>query len=155
MNREYLFDRLNRDEVRGRVIRDAASLEDDLGLALMFYFTTNQRHRSFEELLLPRLGLNDRLSILEKLPYRRRYKSLNAFKLIRQLQRIRNILAHSRRVSDYPKEIKIEDWAYLFENWPKDYNDAVRNATRYLGRLINSKEFIDHFSPNWRQHKNQ
>ena len=152
MKRDELLLLLNKDEVRGRVIKDAASLEDALGMALMFYFTTNQRHESFEELVLPRLGLNDKLSILEKLPYRRRYKSLGAFKLIRQLQRIRNILAHRSYVSDHRKVLNIEDWAYLFEDWPRTYDTTVKNARRYLGRLINSNEFLDHFAPNRRSY---
>lgn len=141
---------LNENDVRGTVIRDAAALEDALGLALTFYFTTNQRYQSFEELVLPRLGLNDKLTILEKLPYRKQYKSLEAFKLIRHLQRVRNILAHRSHISDYPKEIKSEEWAYLFVDWPVTYSRVVGNAHRYLSRLINSNEFLDHFAPNRR-----
>ncbi len=148
MKRDDLMQLLNKDDVRGRIIKDAASLEDTLGLALTFYFTTNQRYELFEELVLSRLGLNDKISILEKLPYKKQYKSLAALKLVRQLQRIRNILAHRAHVSDYRKKINSEDWAYLFEDWPGNYERAVRNAQRHFGRLINSNEFLDHFAPN-------
>jgi hypothetical protein len=137
IRRDELFEILNQDEVRGRVVRDAAALEDSLSLALTFYFTTNQRYESFEEPLLPRLSLNDKVGILERLPYRRQYKSLGAFKLIRQLQRVRNILAHRSYVSDYPKELKADDWCYLFENWPSTYDRVVGTAHRYLSRLLN------------------
>jgi len=150
MSRKELMKLLNQDEVRGRVVRDAAALEDTLSLALTFYFTTNRRYEAFEELLLPRLSLNDKVGILERLPYRKQYKSLAAFKLIRQLQRVRNILAHRSYVSDYPKELKADDWAYLFENRPSTYDQVVGTAHRYLGRLINSNEFLDHFAPNRR-----
>ena len=151
-DRKKLLDLLNEDDVRGAVIRDAADLEDTLGLALTFYFTTNQRYQSFEELVLPRLGLNDKLTILEKLPYRKQYKSLGAFNLIRHLQRVRNILAHRSHISDYPKEINTDEWAYLFVDWPVTYGRVVGNAHRYLSRLINSNEFVDHFAPNRRKY---
>lgn len=155
ISRKNLLELLNQNEVRGMVIRDAASLEDSLGMALMFYFTTNVRHRQFEELVLPRLGLNDKVSILEKLPYRKQYKSLEAFKLVRHLQRVRNVVAHRSYISDYPKELNAQEWAYLFEDWPATYNRVVGNAHRYLGRLINSNEFLDHFAPHRRKYRAQ
>jgi len=40
ISRKELLDLLNRDDVRGKVVRDAADLEDSLGIALTFYFST-------------------------------------------------------------------------------------------------------------------
>lgn len=62
------------------------------------------------------------------------------------------MLAHRSRLSDYPKEIKTEEWAYLFTDWPVTYRRTVRNAHRYLGRLINSNEVLDHIAPNRRSY---
>lgn len=148
MKKEELFELLNKDEIRGKIIRDAANLEDTMGLALTFYFTTNKRYLEFEELILNRLGFEAKVSILEKLPYKKRYKSLEYLPIIRHIQRVRNIVAHDWHVSDYPRKLKSESWAYLFEQWPISYETAVKKADTALGRIINTNEFVGHFAPN-------
>ena len=148
MNKEELFELLNKDEVRGKIIRDAARLEDTMGLAITFYFTTNKRYLEFEELVLNRLGFEAKISILEKIPYKKRYKSLDHLAVVRHVQRVRNIVAHDWHVSDFPKKLKSEGWAYLFKQWPESYDAAVKKADNALGRIINTNEFLDHFAPN-------
>lgn len=143
-----LYDLLNKDEVRGKIIRDAARLEDTMGLAITFYFTTNKRYSVFEELVLNRLGFEAKVSILEKIPYKKKYKSLDHLSVIRHLQRVRNIVAHDWHVSDYPKKMKSESWSYLFEDWPVSYEKAVKKADSALGRILNTNELLDHFALN-------
>jgi len=147
MTKDELFTLLMKDEVRGKIIRDAASLEDTMGLAIIFYFTTSKRFEVFEELLLNRLGFEAKISILERIPYKRKYKSLEHLNILRHLQRVRNIVAHNWHISDYPKKMKTESWSYLFENWPTTYQEEVRKVNKALGRIIDTKEFSNHFSP--------
>ncbi len=148
MERAELFDLLNKDEVRGKILKDAASLEFSMNIALTFYFTTNKRHTEFEDILLEKLSFEAKISILEKLPYKRKYKSLEHLPVIRHVQRVRNRLAHDWRISDYPKRLKSESWEYLFENWPESYDNSVKQVNNALSRIIQTNEFLDHFAPN-------
>lgn len=141
---------LDRDDVRGRILRDAATIEDEMGIAIEFYFTTNKRYEPFEELILPRLGFNDRISVLERLPYRKKYLSLTSLVTIRQLQQVRNLVAHMPWIHANDSKLKNASWLGLFSDYPRSYNTAIKKASHGLGRLINSNEFIDHFAPNRR-----
>jgi|GEM_PF-3223138 hypothetical protein len=148
MDVKKLADLLNRDEVRGRILRDFAHIDVEMDMALMFYFTTNKRYESFGELVLPRLGPNDKITILERLPYRKKYTSLRAIPLIRKIQQARNYLAHQTYVMDRDNKLQKANWTDLFKDYPASYEKAVQTARAGLGRLINTNEFLDHFAPN-------
>lgn len=142
---------LDRDDVRGRILRDTALIEDEMGIAIEFYFTTNERYKPFEELILPRLGFNDRISVLERIPYRKKYLSLKSLVTIRQLQQVRNLVAHMSWIHENDRKLQNGSWLHLFSDYPKSYESAVKKASIGLGRLIGSNEFIDHYAPNRRK----
>lgn len=146
MNLEKLADYLNLPEVRGELMKDLAFIEWDMDMLLMFYFSTNQRHDPFYELVIPRLGFNDKLSIIESIPFKKRYKSLESLKLIRQLQQARNLAAHGRHLTANDKKIKNANWGKLFENYPNNYKKSVQKIRASISKLINTKEVIDHFA---------
>src|SRR3954469_18257112 len=118
MDRAKVLKVLNRDDVRGRIVRDAAVLDDEMGLAIAFYFTTNERIDTFMDLVVGRLGFNDKLSILERLPYRKKYLALRSLTHIRQLQQARNRLAHDQYLHDRDEKLASASWLKLFEDYP-------------------------------------
>jgi len=145
MEHSALAKLLNRDDVRGRIIRDAAVIDLEMGVAICIYFTTNQRFDSFHELMVDKLGFNQKLEILEKIPYQKRYLSLKSLSHIRHLQQIRNYLAHRHCVHQDDRKFVSAAWKQLFSDYPKSYDAAVHAARRSIGRLINTNEFMDHF----------
>ena len=76
---------LNRDDVCGRLIRDFVSLEAKIDVALIFYFTTTAHHQPFQDLVVESVGVNDKIRILEKLPYKKQYRCLRALPLVRKI----------------------------------------------------------------------
>ena len=147
MRSSELADLLNRDDVRGRIIKDAAVIESEMGIVIAFYFTTNKRFGPFYELVIDRLGFNDKIAILEKIPYSKRYLSLKSLSNIRQLQQVRNYVAHKHYIHHSDKKIGSASWKPLFANYPKSYDSAVQAARRGITRLIRTNEFLDHFAP--------
>ena len=100
MDRSRVLETLNRDDVRGRILKDAAIIDGEMSVAIAFYFTTNQRLDPFLELVVDRLGFNDKIAILERIPYRKKYLALKSLAHIRQLQQARNRIAHDRYLHD-------------------------------------------------------
>ena len=150
MDSSALAKLLNRDDVRGRIIRDTSILDVEMGIAICFYFTTDQRWRAFHELIVDRLGFNDKIAILEKIPYRKKYLSLKSLTHVRHLQQVRNYVAHEHYVHQSDKKFVSAAWKPLFSNYPKSYDSAVHSARRGIGRIIGTNEFLDHFAPHRR-----
>lgn len=138
---------LNRDDVRGRIIKDAAVIESEMGIVIAFYFTTNKRFGPFYDLIIDRLGFNDKIAILEKIPYSKRYISLKSLTHVRHLQQARNYVAHNYYIQHTDKKVASAPWKPLFSNYPKSYDSAVQAARRGIGRLTRTNEFLDHFAP--------
>ncbi|WP_148042186.1 hypothetical protein [Zhongshania marina] len=145
MTPEELAKLLNQPEVRGQLMKDLAFIEMEMDMLLMFYFTTNRRYEPFLDLVVSRLGFNDKVSIIENLPFKKNYKSANKLKIIRQLQQVRNLAAHSTYLTERDKKIQNSNWRHLFKDYPKNYNKAVQDVRASIGRLINTKEVLDHF----------
>jgi hypothetical protein len=132
MDRAKVLKVLNRDDVRGRIVRDAAVLDDQMGLAITFYFTTNQRMDGFMDLVVGRLGFNDKLSILERLPYRKKYLALKSLTHIRQLQQARNRLAHDHYLHDRDEKLVSASWLKLFDDYPNSRPIGTRTTNSRL-----------------------
>jgi hypothetical protein len=152
MNTGQLANLLNRDEVRGRVLRDFAHIDVEMDTVITFYFTTNRRYEPFTDLILSRLGPNDKITILERLKYRKKYRSLRALPLIRKIQQARNYIAHQTYVHHADGKLKNANWADLFSDYPRSYERAVLSAREGLGRLCRTNELLDHFAPNRRNY---
>lgn len=135
-------DILNRPEVRGRILKDIAFIEWDMDLLIVFYFTTLHRDSAFVDLVMPRLSFNDKISIIERLPFKKRYKSLESVQLIRQLQNMRNLAAHGRHFMEHDKKLKNANWRHLLEDYPSNYSKAVNKVRRSISRLIDTKEVL-------------
>ena len=150
MDSSALAKLLNRDDVRGRIIRDTSVIDVEMGVAICFYFTTHKRWRSFHELIVDRLGFNDKIAILEKIPYRKRYLSLKSLGNIRLLQQVRNYVAHEHYVHQSDKKFISAAWKPLFADYPKSYDSAVHAARRGIGRITSTNECLDHFAPHHR-----
>src|SRR5207244_5928327 len=69
----------------------------------------NQRMDAFMDLVVGRLGFNDKLSILERLPYRKKYLALKSLTHIRQLQQARNRLAHDHYLHEADNKLRSEE----------------------------------------------
>ncbi|MBN8947901.1 MAG: hypothetical protein J0I74_12390 [Rhodanobacter sp.] len=147
MTSSAIAELLNRDDVRGRIIKDAAIIESEMGVVIAFYFTTNKRFGPFYDLIIDRLGFNDKIAILEKIPYSKRYVSLKSFAHVRQLQQVRNYVAHNYYIQHTDKKVASASWKPLFSNYPKSYDSAIQAARRGIGRLTRTNEFLDHFAP--------
>ena len=145
MEKEELTKLLNTEEVRGRIIKDAAFLDFSMEMAIGFYFSTYARFSTFEQLVVTRLGFEDKLQILEQIPYEKQYKCLISLKTLRHIQRVRNIVAHTHHVSGREGKLNNPEWAYLFENWPDTYQKVYMSTKLGLDRLSRTKEFFGSF----------
>ncbi|WP_293007902.1 hypothetical protein [Nitrosomonas sp.] len=94
------------------------------------------------ELIIDRLSFDQRMRVLEKLPYKKQYKAIEAMPVIRQLQQVRNLLAHEYNIHHRHKKLSTANWLYLFDDYPNSYEKPVKLAKRRLDRLFGSREFV-------------
>ncbi len=66
MNLEAITEVLNRDDVRSRVMKDAAFFDAFIGFAIGIYFSTPERAPDFYNLILERLSLEERIRVLRE-----------------------------------------------------------------------------------------
>src|SRR5689334_15523425 len=118
MNRTLVGKVLNNDEVRSRVMKDAAFFDAFLGIALGLYFTSQDRVAQFYELVVDRLSFDEKLRVIEKLPLKRQYKSVAALPVVRHVQQARNLIAHEWYVTHDHRRLANAGWLYLFADWP-------------------------------------
>jgi hypothetical protein len=140
-NIESIVDVLNRDDVRGRVLKDGAYFDWMAGLMIAIYFAA-ARYKLLHELIIDRLSFDQKMRVLEKLPYRKQYKAIEAMPVIRQLQQARNLLAHEHHISHRHDKLAGSSWLYLFDDYPSSYDAPVKLAKRRIDRLFASSEFL-------------
>ena len=78
MNPSTIAEVLNRDDVCSTVMRDGAFFEAFLGFAIGLYFTSSERVGEFHGLIVSRLTFDEKIRVLEKLPFKKKYKSIAA-----------------------------------------------------------------------------
>ena len=139
---KIIAETLNRDDVKSKIIKDAAFLDAFMGVAVGLYFVSNDRRFSFYELVVEKLSFNQKLEILEKIPYRKKYKSYECFKTIRLIQQLRNAIAHEYFFHEGQKKLTNKPWHYLLLDWPKTYASEVNKTRRQLERLTGTNEFL-------------
>lgn len=143
MKLEAIAEVLNRDEVRSRVMKDGAFFDAFIGVAIGMYFTTPDRFREFHDLIVERLTFEERLRVLEKLPYKKPYKSISALPVIRQVQQARNLIAHEYHIHHGHQKLQRAGWLELFSDYPASYSKPVMLARQRLLRLSGTKEFLE------------
>lgn len=131
---------LNDSKVRGEIIKSLTFVEWQMDSLIECYFTRDARREAFSELIIDRLNFNSKISVIEKLPFKKRYKSMEAFRTIRHLQQLRNVVAHARHFSGWEEKIQNPKWAYLMEDYPKSFKNAVVTSRLAIGKLTNTKE---------------
>lgn len=146
MKLETLAQVLNRDDVRSQVMKDGAFFDAFLGVTIAIYFTKQERLHEFHQLIIERLNFDEKIRVLEKLKYKKVYKSIEAFPVIREVQQIRNLLAHEYYIHHAHKKLHGAKWAYLFADYPKSYLKPVQTARQRLARLAGTKEFMEVYS---------
>ncbi|MBB5320307.1 hypothetical protein [Marinobacter oulmenensis] len=132
---------LNRDDVKSRIIKDAAFFDAFMGVAIGLYFSRNDRFYTFHELVVERMSFNEKITVLEKIPYEKKYKSQGCFKTIRTIQRLRNIIAHEYYFHD-DKKLRKGPWKELLSNWPETYTKEFKRAKLQIERLTRTGEFL-------------
>lgn len=143
MNLKDIAETLNRDEVRSRVMKDGAFFDTFIGIAIGMYFTTQERFPKFYELIIERLNFDEKIRALERLPYRKPYKSALALPVIRQVQQARNFIAHEWYAHQDHHKLRKANWLSLFSNYPASYTEPVKLARQRLLRLSGTKEFLE------------
>lgn len=143
MNRSAIAEVLNRDDVRSLVMKDGAFFEAFLGVAIGLYFTSSERMCEFHELVVSRLTFEERIRTIEKLPFKKSYKSVAALPVIRQVQQARNIIAHEYFVWQGTRRIQNAQWSSLFADYPDSYRKPVALARQRILRLTGTKEFLE------------
>lgn len=137
---------LNSDEVRAKVTKDGAFFDSFAGVMIAMYFT-KQRFLELHNLVVDKLSFDQKMRVLERLPYQRRYKSIAAMPVIRQVQQIRNLLAHEYYIHERHEKLNGANWLPLFENYPASYDKPVQLAKMRLRRLSGSREFLEQYHP--------
>jgi len=143
MKLEAIAEVLNRDEVRSRVMKDGAFFDTFIGVAIGMYFSTHERFTEFHELIVERLTFEERIRVLEKLPYKKPYKSISALPVIRQVQQARNLIAHEYYIDHRHRKLQRASWLELFSDYPASYKKPVMLARQRLLRLSGTKEFME------------
>lgn len=143
MNLSAIAEVLNRDDVRSTVMKDAAFFEAFLGVAIGLYFTSSERVWEFHELIVDRLTFEEKIRTLEKLPFKKTYKSVAALPVIRQVQQARNLIAHEYHVFHGTPKLKRAQWLALFIDYPASYKKPVALARKRILRLTGTKEFLE------------
>ena len=143
MKLEALAEVLNRDDVRSRVMKDGAFFDTFIGVAIAMYFTNRERLNEFHQLIIERLTFEEKIRVLEKLKYKKVYKSVAALPVVREVQQVRNLLAHEYYIHHGHKKLVGAKWAHLFANYPDSYSKPVKLARLRLLRLSGTKEFME------------
>lgn len=141
---EALAKLLNSDEVRSRVMKDGAYFDFSAGVMIAMYFTKARMHE-LHNLVIDRLSFDQKMRVLEKLPYKKQYKSIEAMPVIRQVQQVRNLLAHEYYIHESHHKLQGAPWLPLFDNYPDSYEEPVKRARMRLHRLSGSKEFLGEY----------
>jgi hypothetical protein len=141
---EALAKLLNSDEVRARVMKDGAFFDAFAGVMIAIYFT-KARSRELHELIIDRLTFDQKMRVLERLPYKKQYKSIEAMPVIRQVQQVRNLLAHEYYIDQRHNKLVGASWLHLFDNYPQSYDRPVKLARMRLLRLSGSREFLEQY----------
>lgn len=124
-------------------MKDGAFFDAFLGVAIGMYFTTHERFHDFHELIVERMTFDQKIRILEKLPYKKAYKSIAALPVIRQVQQVRNLLAHEYYIDRRHRKLQGASWLELFADYPASYEKPVKLARQRLLRLSGTKEFLE------------
>jgi hypothetical protein len=143
MNLAAVAATLNRDDVRSTVMKDGAFFDTFLGIALGMYFTTGDRFYQFHESIMERLTFDEKLRAIEKIPFKRPYKSVAALPVIRQVQQVRNLVAHEYYIFHGHPKLKKAQWLGLFSEYPASYRKPVMLARQRILRLTGTKEFLE------------
>lgn len=145
----YKFDKkkmaelLNTDEVRSKIIADASYFDFFLGFALSMYFSPPIRSILLYESVINGLSFGKKLQILSNIPFKQQYKSLDCISTLKQLQKLRNHLAHSYFTIHIDKIFKDTDSLRLLVNYPTHYDSVIKIATHQFRRLTSVREFLE------------
>ncbi len=123
-------------------MKDGAFFDKFLGFAISIYFSDHDRFVELHELVVARLTFDEKIRVLEKLKYKKVYKSVAALPVIREVQQVRNLLAHEYYIGDDHRKFVGAKWAHLFANYPDSYAKPVKLARMRLDRLSGTKEFM-------------
>ncbi|EPJ1915335.1 hypothetical protein ACTE7C_003577, partial [Vibrio cholerae] len=140
-NIEKVASLLNQDDIRSRVIRDAAFFDYFVTLLIGLYFCPSSRASEFVVNVGERLSFEDKVTILKKLEIDKQYKSLECISTLKKVQRLRNILAHEFYISHGHKVFNDNSITKWFADYPVSYKRDVKNAKMQLRRLADTKEF--------------
>jgi hypothetical protein len=132
---------LHSDEVAGRVIKLCAVFESRLDFLLVEYFALESRPFEFYEHVISRLGLFQKLEILQGIELGKGLKSRSNFiSSMKSLRKLRNALAHNfylreEEIIKLYSDQNIKKWLL---NYPKALSDEKRNMEVRIGYLWNA-----------------
>ena len=141
MTRKEIASLLSNDEVRGRIIGDAAFFDLLLMIVIGLYFTPDDRIMQFYDLIGERLSFNDKIEILKRIDFKKRYKSLECISTLQRVKRLRNLVAHKHFVPQDDKLLLDNELVKMLSDYPESYEREVKLAKQRLHRLANTKEF--------------
>ena len=146
MNPNELKDFLSKDDVISKIIKEFSMLDDLLNIIIARYFVKNNREYAFVTLIMERLTFSNKLNILRKAKYQKKYKSLEVINFLERLSILRNYVAHNYSWSihnnAFQKLLKRPDVLKLLEGFPLVFNKEVHRSIDRLGRLQQTKDFL-------------
>lgn len=145
-DRKRLAELLNTDDLRSKVIGNVALLDSHLGIGLTMYFgnADEDRWMVMHELIVDRLPFSQKISIFSKIPFKRRYKSLECIPNMRRLSRLRNHVAHTHYTTDVDRLFENSDSLSLLVDYPKVYDATFMKTKLQLWRVFGTKEFLEY-----------
>lgn len=129
------------DHVAGRIIRDCAQLEWELGLLICRYYTAQERFYEFMTQFVDRLSFVEKIDVLRKMSLPEPMKSQrNAVRSLEKFRKLRNLLAHSAFVDSEQATRLASDneLVVILQDFPKNYRREVHHTKNRLNRLMHS-----------------
>jgi hypothetical protein len=120
-----------------------AELETLLDEIIAAYFTTSSRSPAFTELVLSKLSAWAKVSVVERLPYKRRPRSLRHIETLKDIIQARNFVAHTHYLPPGELPARVQPWLYLLSDYPTGYEAHIRSIKRMFRSLRRARDIAN------------
>jgi len=123
----------------GRIIVGLNEVEWELSLILTRYYTAQERFKEFDENIIARFGLQQKIEILTNLKLPKKYISQErVINSLKKIKKVRNLLAHSylpHTNTKFQKLIQDSDIKRIFKDFPNNFNKEIADTKKRINAL--------------------
>lgn len=142
--RMYLGILLTSEQVRGEIIVSSIALEAQLDRFLSGYFAFPPKRQEFEQTVLARLSVSQKIDTLKNLDFSPKLKSFpELVKILSNLNRLRNHAAHASW-GDGDLVVKLADNEVIRKamiQFPKSFDQTIYRVRRLFSALERSNDY--------------